>query len=707
MKEAKEPKPDRLADNVIADPRPIPFQSELQTEEHAEASEEAIDKSTEAVLDALASDEKPAEETVFPDIKYTPTGTPIPDGYHWDGTRLVKTYKGSKRPESIPSDFWKMLSPKDRQKLVEEEAEKMAVGSGGAASSSASKGPKKKKGAVATARKLRVNPSPSGEPTVSQWEVVPKDRPKFCVPAMPKAVPAKAELHRPELREMIKNKIAELEFKVALELFSAVARLVPKDEVRRNPKAKAALDKEWENLRTKGVWDESRVKECKSIVEEARKNGETVHLGRIFEACYEKGSELPADDPRRKFKGRTVFQGNNVRDQDSDHALFAELDSSPASMEAAKLLDAFGSQPGFSKAQADAIQAYIQALFTGVPTWLSLPRNRWPEHWEKQFWQPMVPLVLALYGHPDSGGIWENHLNGRIGKEGWKQILPDVWQSIFYHAEYKCMLVVYVDDFKLAGPTENMDKAWASIKRAVNIGDPEPYDRYFGCQHVEFNNVTLPRKAHPFAHVFDSQAAAAARTRHRTNDFWQHDPFNKTWTRYHLQPRKKLFEPGDEGGEFVKSLHSERVTMFDKNVEFKGLPVLNMHMSDESSTIVEDDMTVDQKIQTKDFWTGRTIFRYGDEYGNTNQFALPSKNRPGPHRDKREAKNEKKSQRFKSIENVVTNKSGCMNKPVNRVRYDMSSFMESCVDAYCELAKVQKDDLPVGATPFTEAGNSR
>ena len=229
---------------------------------------------------------------------------------------------------------------------------------------------------MATARKLRLSPSPSSEPTVVQWEVIPKDRPKFCVPAMPKAAPAKAELHRPELREMIKRKIQELEFKVALELFSAVARLVPKDEVRKNPKAKAALDKGWENVRTKGVWDESRVRECKSIVDEARKKGETVHLGRIFEACYKKGSELPADDPRRKFKGRTVFQGNNVRDQDSDHALFAELGSSPASMEAAKLLGAFGSQPGFSKAQADAIQAYIQALFTGVPTWLTLPRNR-------------------------------------------------------------------------------------------------------------------------------------------------------------------------------------------------------------------------------------------------------------------------------------------------------------------------------------------
>jgi hypothetical protein len=33
--------------------------------------------------------------------------------------------------------------------------------------------------------------------------------------------------------------------------------------------------------------------------------------------------------------------------------------------------------------------------------------------------------------------------------------------------------------------------------------------------------------------------------------------------------------------------------MFDKNVEFNGFPVLNMHMSDESSAVAEDDMTVD------------------------------------------------------------------------------------------------------------------
>ena len=59
-----------------------------------------------------------------------------------------------------------------------EEAEKMA-GGGSASSSSATKGPKKKKSTAATARKLRVNPSPPGEPGTAQcWEVmVPKSHP--------------------------------------------------------------------------------------------------------------------------------------------------------------------------------------------------------------------------------------------------------------------------------------------------------------------------------------------------------------------------------------------------------------------------------------------------------------------------------------------------------------------------------------------------
>ena len=44
-----------------------------------------------------------------------------------------------------------------------------------------------------------------------------------------------SEMHRPALRELVKEKIREIEFKVAIALFASVARLVSMEEVARNP----------------------------------------------------------------------------------------------------------------------------------------------------------------------------------------------------------------------------------------------------------------------------------------------------------------------------------------------------------------------------------------------------------------------------------------------------------------------------------------
>ena len=727
LHEANEPKPDKLEDNVVP-PNIIPPESELKPI----AMEDDVVPECPPELPSLQEDvddyspgtpvpvkSKPAAERL-PSPGSPPKdpassskdkgGTPkpdIPEGYHYDGTRLVKTYKNSKRPKHIPSEYWTMLGPKKRKELIEEENAKLkaAAEGGDKASSSSSAKPAEKKASVAKPR-LPERPFTKATAKHGHWEVIPEDRPRFSVPAMPKAPESYTEEHRSTLRELVKQKIGELEFQNALTLFAAVARLVSKQEVAANPKAKAAMDKEWNNLREKGVWDEKRARECRDIVSEAKRQNQTVHLGRIFEACYEKGSELSQDDPRRKFKGRTVFQGNNVRDENSDHALFNELGSSPASMEAAKLLDAYGSQPGYAKQQADAVQAYIQALFTGVPTWLSLPKDRWPASWNKEYWQPMVPMVLALYGHPDSGGIWEKHLNGEIAKKGWRQILPDTWNSIFYHDEYKCMLVVYVDDFKLAGPKDKLASAWKSLRSAVNIGEPEPFDRYFGCMHREFNQVKLPPTAHPFAFVFDETAAAAA-AQHRTQDWWEHDVLRRAWVRHHIQPRKRLFDPGDEGG-FSAKFKADRITIFDSQVTMKACVGITASTAQGGSMFVQDQWTQSRHSQpiTHEFWTGRTIFTYGEDQEPAS-FAVPSKNRPGPHRDKREAKKEAKAQRFKKIENAVSKKAGVMTKPVNLVRYDMASFLESCVEAYCQLAKVDPSTLGKVSTPFTEAGIAR
>ena len=91
-----------------------------------------------------------------------------------------------------------------------------------------------------------------------------------------------------------------------------IARKVNKKEYSQSKEATAAMDEEWENLRTVprpdpkdkgiGVWDESKVIEAKDARAVARRLGKKAHFGRIAELCYEKGSELPSGHAGRVFK---------------------------------------------------------------------------------------------------------------------------------------------------------------------------------------------------------------------------------------------------------------------------------------------------------------------------------------------------------------------------------------------------------------------
>ena len=172
-------------------------------------------------------------------------------------------------------------------------------------------------------------------------------------------------------------------------------------------------------LEKKDAWLYDTVQVWKDIASKATKKGKNVHIGKVFEICVEKGSELPAGHELRKFKGRTVFQGNNVRDENSDVALFSELGSSPATMEAGKAVDAYGAQPGLTTEQADGKQAYTQALMKGVETWVELPKDRWPKSWVGKYDRPvgfashsmdtLTPGAMgaALYRHVSS--CWIRH----------------------------------------------------------------------------------------------------------------------------------------------------------------------------------------------------------------------------------------------------------------------------------------------------------
>ena len=129
-----------------------------------------------------------------------------------------------------------------------------------------------------------------------------------------------------------------------------------------DPPPKMHPDKEWNNLTSKGAWDYSTVREWDDVSREAIKNKTKNYVGKIFEICVEKGSELP-----------------------------------------------HGSMQGNRTSQGDGKQACTQALIQGILTWIRLPRNRWPKEWIGVDKDPVALLILALYGHPDSGGLWQRH----------------------------------------------------------------------------------------------------------------------------------------------------------------------------------------------------------------------------------------------------------------------------------------------------------
>ena len=113
-----------------------------------------------------------------------------------------------------------------------------------------------------------------------------------------------------------------------------------------------------------------------------------------------------------------VFQGNEVRDEQWNYAVFADLGSAPATMQAAKACDAYGLLAGHCVEQCDAEQAYVQSKLLGaVPTWVRLPQERWPASWAGMK-DPVCPLVLALDGRPDAGTWWEQQCDKRLQAAG-------------------------------------------------------------------------------------------------------------------------------------------------------------------------------------------------------------------------------------------------------------------------------------------------
>ena len=438
----------------------------------------------------------------------------------------------------------------------------------------------------------------------------------------------------------------------------------------------------------KTAWLYDTVSEWHDISQKAKKSGNKVHVGKVFEICVEKGSELPITSKLRKFKGRTVFQGNNVRDENADVALFAELGSAPATMEAGKAVDAYGCQPGYTVEQNDGVQAYTQALMKGTDTWVELPPDRWPKAWIGKFKRPVVKLRIALYGHPDSEGLWEIHCETQLLAVGFVMPDPEGWPSVLYHHELKLLMVVYVDDFKMSGPKESMKKGWELVASRIDMDTPGVVSRYLGCDHQLNYNVSLKVEDHPFAHLFDKSlpdpAAKQAAAAHRTQDYWHFDEKNNVYVRHHVQPRKKLFTPEFEV------------------ISTCALSPFRCTMIDSSQPGGEATENWDEMYGTRgENNSGESVLCTGETYVFPTNCKDPKMAMAGVKRDKNEAKKKARLEGFSYMDQLFDDQP-CMKKPVNVMTYDMKPFLQSSIDRYVALAGRDAKPLKIVSTPFHE-----
>ena len=61
--------------------------------------------------------------------------------------------------------------------------------------------------------------------------------------------------------------------------------------------------------------------------------------------------------------------------------------------------------------------------------------------------------------------------------------VPD-WRSAYWHPELKLLLMVYVDDFKMSGPSANFAKGWSMILQKIKTDEPHAVTKCLGCEHL-------------------------------------------------------------------------------------------------------------------------------------------------------------------------------------------------------------------------------
>ena len=218
----------------------------------------------------------------------------------------------------------------------------------------------------------------------------------------------------------------------------------------RNVKQNQQWREEREKLDKIPAWQLTKVRNKTDAIDEAKKEGKTVHFASLMDLCDLKNSKL--EPKHQKYKGRVALRGCIVKDDCGLYAVFTEQGSSASQMTAAQVMYIISRLPGCAGQAADAVSAYTQVKMEDAPKllkipksecpdiWIRLPRHNWPKSWSS-IEDPVVPLERNLRGHPLAGLLWERQCKKILLQQCWEKVSS--WECLFVHRQkgysYLCM----------------------------------------------------------------------------------------------------------------------------------------------------------------------------------------------------------------------------------------------------------------------------
>ena len=112
---------------------------------------------------------------------------------------------------------------------------------------------------------------------------------------------------------------------------------------------------------------------------------------------------------------------------------------------------------------------------------MELPPEAIPDEYKKLYRRPVVLCTHAIYGHPDAGASWEVYCDEAVKRQGFEP-MGENWPSVYFHKKLKLLLAIYVDDLKMAGPTQNLKEGWSLLRQAIEIEPEVDSGLYLGCE---------------------------------------------------------------------------------------------------------------------------------------------------------------------------------------------------------------------------------